>query len=142
MVAKIFIKLPHKYSRLSFKLSNLFSAFRQHRLFCLNLNEDYCKNLMPPDKLEFWIDMHLPSCLADWINTELKVFAKSFIELGYQTTSDLTIFKDASNNCNLIAITTKIMISQILEYAQYSELRILYAKYGNVANKTLRQIFD
>jgi len=50
---------------------------------------------MLPDKLEFWVDMNLPSCLADWINIELKVSAKSFIELGYQTTSDLEIFRNA-----------------------------------------------
>ena len=51
--------------------------------------------------------MNLPSCLADWINIEFKVTAKSFFELGYQTTSDFEVFNNAANNPNVIVITTK-----------------------------------
>ena len=76
---------------------------------------------MPPDKLEFWIDINLLSCLADWINAKLEVTAK-FIGLGYQATSDMTVFRHAANNPNVIVIK-----------------RVLYHNIGNVTNKTLRQ---
>jgi predicted nuclease of predicted toxin-antitoxin system len=97
---------------------------------------------MQPDKLEFWVDMNLPSCLADWINIELKVSAKSFIELGYQTTSDLEIFRNAANNPNVIVITTKDYDFVDIKNRQPGKPRILYLNIGNVSNKTLRRIFD
>lgn len=34
---------------------------------------------MQPDQLEFWIDMNLPSSLADWIVAEYKIARVSFI---------------------------------------------------------------
>ncbi len=62
---------------------------------------------MPHDYLEFWVDMNLPSCLADWINIEFKFSAKSFFELGYQTTLDVEVFMSAANKPNIVVITTK-----------------------------------
>lgn len=97
---------------------------------------------MPPDKFEFWIDMNLPSCLADWINTEYNVSAKSFLELGYQTTSDLEVFRDAANNPFVIVITTKDYDFVDIKNREGSKPRILYLNIGNVTNKILRQIFD
>src|SRR5947207_63551 len=97
---------------------------------------------MPPDKLEFWVDMNLPSCLADWISTEFRIVAKSFFELGYQTTSDLEVFKIAANNPNVIVITTKDYDFVDLKNQQGGKPRVLYLNIGNVNNKTLRQIFD
>ncbi len=97
---------------------------------------------MPPDNLEFWIDMNLPSCLADWIKSEFKVPAKTFVELGYQTTPDLQVFKDAANNFNVIVITTKDYDFVEIRNRRAGKPRILYLNIGNVTNKILRQIFD
>jgi len=97
---------------------------------------------MQPDKLEFWIDMNLPSCLANWINKEFKVSAKSFIELGYQTTSDLEVFKNAANNPNVIVITTKDYDFVDIKNEEGGKPKVLYLNIGNVTNKVLRQIFD
>ena len=97
---------------------------------------------MQPDKLEFWVDMNLPSCLADWINIEFKVPAKSFLELGYQTTSDLEVFKNAANHPNVIVITTKDYDFVDIKNQEGGKPRILYLNIGNVTNKILRQIFD
>ncbi len=97
---------------------------------------------MPPDKFEFWIDINLPSSLAEWIRVELKVSAKSFIELNYQTTSDLEVFRDAAKNPNIIIITTKDYDFVDMKFQQGGRPKILYLNIGNVTNKILRQIFD
>ncbi len=97
---------------------------------------------MLPDKFEFWVDMNLPSCLAEWINTEFKVIAKTFFELGYQTTSDIEVFRDAANNPNVIVITTKDYDFIDIKNQEIGKPKILYLNIGNVNNKTLRQIFD
>ncbi len=97
---------------------------------------------MLPDQLEFWVDMNLPSCLADWINNEFKVTAKSFFELGYQTTSDLEVFKKASYNPNVIVITTKDYDFVDIKNEIGEKPKVLYLNIGNVTNKMLRQIFD
>jgi predicted nuclease of predicted toxin-antitoxin system len=97
---------------------------------------------MQPDKLEFWIDMNLPSCLAHWIENEFKVTAKSFAELGYHTTSDMEVFKKAVNNTNIIVITTKDFDFLDIKNRQVVKPKILYLNIGNVTNKTLRKIFD
>ena len=97
---------------------------------------------MSPEKLVFWVDMNLPLCLVDWINIELKIPAKSFIELGYQTTSDLKVFKDAANNPGVIVITTKDYDFIDIKDRERGRPRILYLNIGNVTNKILRQIFD
>lgn len=97
---------------------------------------------MPPDKLEFWIDMNLPSCLAEWIITEYQFSAKSFLQLGYQNTSDLEVFRAAANKPAVIVITTKDYDFVDLKNQHGSSTKILYFNIGNVTNKTLRQIFD
>lgn len=97
---------------------------------------------MLPDKLEFWIDMNLPSCLADWISTEFKFSAKSFVELGYQTTSDLEVFTHAANNANVIVITPKDYDFIDIKNEEAGKPKILYLNIGNVTNKVLRRIFD
>ena len=57
--------------------------------------------------LEFWIDNNLPPKMAIWLKEDFKVSAKSFQELGFQTTDDIKIFKIAANKINTIIITTK-----------------------------------
>ncbi len=97
---------------------------------------------MLPDKLEFWIDMNLPSCLAYWIEIEFNFPAKPFVELGFQTTPDIEVFKKASNNPNVIVITTKDYDFVTIKNQKGGKPKILYLNIGNVTNKTLRQIFD
>lgn len=97
---------------------------------------------MLPDKLEFWVDMNLPSCLADWIYTEFKFPAKSFVQLGYQSTPDLEVFRNAANNPNVIVITTKDYDFINIKNEERSNPKILYLNIGNVTNKILRKIFD
>lgn len=80
--------------------------------------------------------------MAEWINVEFKVSAKSFVELGYQTTSDLEVFKDAANKPNVIVITTKDYDFIGIKNEEGGKPRILYLNIGNVTNNTLRQIFD
>lgn len=97
---------------------------------------------MPPDKLEFWIDMNLPSALADWISTKFNFPAKSFVQLGYQTTSDVDVFRSAANHPNIIVITTKDYDFINIRNEERSHPKILYLNIGNVTNKVLRKIFD
>ena len=98
--------------------------------------------MMLHNKLEFWIDVNLPSRLAIWIKKEFKCPAKSFIELNLQTSSDIEIFKKASVNPNIVIITTKDYDFVVIRNRKEGKPRILYLNIGNVSNKTLREIFD
>lgn len=53
---------------------------------------------MQPDSLEFWIDMNLPSVLAEWIRDEYKLKAKTFRELDFENTKDYEVFKQAAQS--------------------------------------------
>jgi predicted nuclease of predicted toxin-antitoxin system len=96
---------------------------------------------MQPDQLEFWVDMNLPSCLADWIIAEFKIPAKTFVQLGFQTTADIEVFKQAASQRNVIVITTKDYDFVNLK-SPHDRPKILYLNIGNVTNKVLREIFD
>ncbi len=51
---------------------------------------------MQVQNLEFWIDNNLPPKMADWLQIDFNVSAKSFQELGFQTTEDREVFRKAS----------------------------------------------
>lgn len=97
---------------------------------------------MQHDPLEFWIDMNLPSSLADWIANEYGVTTKTFFKLGYQTTSDIEIFRAAAKKPEVIIITTKDYDFVNIRNEQGGKPRILYLNIGNVNNRELRRIFD
>ncbi len=78
--------------------------------------------------------------MADWLNTDFKVSAKSFQELGFQTTEDREVFRIASQKINTVVITTKdidfVSLTQEIEEIP----RVLYLNVGNVSNKKLKEI--
>lgn len=90
--------------------------------------------------LEFWIDNNLPPKMAIWLKEDFKVSAKSFQELGFQTTDDIKIFTIAANKINTIIITTKD-IDFVNISNKISDLpKILYLNVGNISNKKLKEI--
>lgn len=97
---------------------------------------------MQPDKLEFWVDLNLPSCLVDWIKNDFNLSAQSFVDLGFQTVSDLEVFKKAANNPRVIIITTKDYDFVEIKNKTGGKPRVLYLNISNVTNKVLRQIFE
>ncbi len=62
---------------------------------------------MQHQNLEFWIDNILPPKMATWLEKDFKVVAKSFQELGFQSTEDREVFRIASRRINTVIITTK-----------------------------------
>ncbi len=91
-------------------------------------------------ELEFWIDLNLPPKMADWITDEFGVIAKSFKDLNFTETSDITVYKIASQHKNTIIITTKD-----IDFADYQNLvgpppKILYLNIGNISNKKLKEL--
>ena len=89
---------------------------------------------MQPD-LEFWIDNNLPPKMAIWLKEDFKVSAKSFLELGFQTTDDRKIFEIAANKINTIIITTKDIDFIKLSNEKSKLPRILYLNIGNISTK-------
>ena len=97
---------------------------------------------MQPDLLEFWIDLNLPSILAEWIRDEHKLKAKTFSELDFENTKDYEVFKMATLNPCIVVITTKDY-----DFVEMTELpgilpKVLYMNIGNVTNKQLKEIFN
>lgn len=96
---------------------------------------------MQPDSLEFWIDMNLPSVLAEWIRDEHELKAKTFSELDFENTKDYEVFEMAALNPCVVVITTKDY-----DFVDMTELagsipKVLYINIGNVTNKQLKEIF-
>jgi predicted nuclease of predicted toxin-antitoxin system len=54
---------------------------------------------MPPDALEFWIDINLPPIFAEWIRNEHNLKAKTFRELNFENTNDYEVFKMQPKAC-------------------------------------------
>jgi predicted nuclease of predicted toxin-antitoxin system len=48
---------------------------------------------MQHDSLEFWIDVNLPSILAEWISKEYNLKAKTFRELNFENVKDYEVLK-------------------------------------------------
>ena len=78
--------------------------------------------------------------MAIWLKEDFKVSAKSFQELGFQTTDDIKIFKIAANKINTIIITTKDFDFLNLSNKISDLPKILYLNLGNISNKKLKEI--
>ena len=78
--------------------------------------------------------------MAAWLEIDFNVAAKSFQELGFQTTEDREVFRKASRKINTVVITTKDIdfVSLTQEIAEIP--RVLYLIVGNVSNKKLKEI--
>ncbi len=90
--------------------------------------------------LEFWIDNNLPPKMAIWLKEDFKVSAKSFQELGFQSTDDKKIFEVAANKINTVVITTKDIDFVELASQKNNIPKLLYLNIGNVSNKKLKVI--
>lgn len=90
--------------------------------------------------LEFWIDNNLPPQMANWLKEDFSVSAKSFQELGYQSTEDEKIFEIASNKINTIIITTKDIDFVKLSNSKIHLPKILYLNVGNISNRKLKEL--
>ncbi len=97
---------------------------------------------MQPENLEFWIDVHLPPKMANWLIEDFHVSAKSFWELQYDTTSDSEIFKFAAIHLNTIIITTKDIDFINLQKGKGSPPKVLYLNAGNISNRQLRELIN
>ena len=95
---------------------------------------------MPRNNLEFWIDVNLPPMMADWINKDFGISAKSFKELNFKTEKDITVFTIASKRFNTIVITTKDVDFKNLSEEVSLHPKILYLNVGNISNKILKEI--
>ena len=97
---------------------------------------------MQPDSLEFWIDLNLPSVLAEWIRDEHQLKAKTFSELNFENTKDYEVFKMAALNPCIVVITTKDY--DFVEMTDFPGTlpKVLYMNIGNVTNKQLKEIFN
>ncbi len=95
---------------------------------------------MQPENLEFWIDLNLPPVMASWLTNDFYVSAKSFKELGFETSEDILIFKLASSLSNTIIITTKDVDFINLSNKIGSPPKILFLNVGNISNKNLKQL--
>lgn len=90
--------------------------------------------------LEFWIDNNLPPKMAVWLREDFNVLAKSFQELGFQSTEDIEIFRAAASRINTIIITTKDVDFVNLSNDIGSPPKILFLNIGNLSNKKLKEI--
>jgi predicted nuclease of predicted toxin-antitoxin system len=97
---------------------------------------------MQPEKLEFWIDVHLPPKMARWLIEDFQVSAKSFWELQFNKTDDIEVFKLAASNKNTIIITTKDIDFINLQKNKGTPPKILYLNVGNISNKQLRDVIN
>ncbi len=80
--------------------------------------------------------------MASWIKEEFEVEAKSFLELGFVTTTDIQVYKLAKDHHNVIVITTKDV-----DFLNYSSAigappKVLYINTGNISNKKLKELFS
>ena len=96
---------------------------------------------MPQNSLEFWIDVNLPPAMANWIQEDFGIAAKSFKELNFDTESDVIVFNIAAKRLNTIVITTKDIDFKILSEQINICPKILYLNVGNISNKMLKEIF-
>jgi predicted nuclease of predicted toxin-antitoxin system len=94
---------------------------------------------MQPEILEFWIDHNLPPKMANWLQKDFKVVAKSFQELGFESTEDISVFRIAAAKINTVIITTKDVDFVTLS-DQINTPRILYLNVGNISNKKLKEV--
>lgn len=93
------------------------------------------------EHLHFWIDANLPPVMAIWLKEEYGVHATSFLELGFEKSSDAEVFKHALNNPSVIIITTKdIDFVNMSQSRQTKMPKILYMNIGNVTNTLLKVI--
>ena len=98
---------------------------------------------MQPDKtiLEFWIDVNLPSVMKTWIIEGFGVDAKSFLELGFETTDDVVIFNKASKKENIIIITTKDTDYIYLRNEKKTNSpKVLHINTGNISKADLKKL--
>jgi predicted nuclease of predicted toxin-antitoxin system len=97
---------------------------------------------MQHDSLEFWIDVNLPSILAEWIRKEYNLKAKTFRELNFENIKDYEVFRKAAQNPLVVVITTKDYDFVEMTGLPGNLPKVLYLNVGNVTNKQLREIFD
>ncbi len=76
--------------------------------------------------------------MAIWLTEDFKVSARSFQELGFQTTEDIKIFRIAANKINTIIITTKDLDFVNLSNKISNLPKILYLNIGNISNKNIK----
>ncbi len=76
--------------------------------------------------------------MAIWLTEDFKVSARSFQELGFQTTEDIKIFRIAANKINTIIITTKDLDFVNLSNKISNLPKILYLNIGNISNKKIK----
>ncbi len=96
---------------------------------------------MQPE-LVFWIDLNLPPALARWMQQEFNVAATSFIDLGFETTSDSIVLQLAAKDPNIIVITTKDY--DFVDFINRSgpPPKILYLNIGKISNHVLKDIIN
>lgn len=97
---------------------------------------------MQPDSLEFLIDFNLPPKMAAWLKDGFNVSAKSFQELGFDTTPDVEVYKIAAKKLNIIVITTKDV-----DFIDYQKItggppKVLYISVGNISNENLKKLIQ
>ena len=95
---------------------------------------------MQQNNLEFWIDVNLPPIMAEWIEKDFGVTAKSFTELNFGTEEDIVIYTNAAKRFNIIVITTKDIDFKNLARDIGIPPKILYLNVGNISNGLLKQI--
>ncbi|HEY5462135.1 MAG TPA: DUF5615 family PIN-like protein [Hanamia sp.] len=95
---------------------------------------------MQQNNLEFWIDVNLPSEMAQWIEKDFGISAKSFNELNFGTEKDIVVFTNAAKRFNTVVITTKDIDFKNLAQEIGIRPRILYLNIGNISNKFLKEI--
>lgn len=92
-------------------------------------------------KLEFWIDINLPPSMKTWIIERFEMEAKSFSEMGFQTTDDVTIFNEASKKENVIIITTKDTDYIYLRKSKNTNSpKVLHINTGNISKADLKKL--
>ena len=97
---------------------------------------------MQPENIECWIDLNRPPKMADWIEADFNVSAKSFTELGFGETEDAVVYKTAAKNKNTTIITTKDIDFINLQNDIGPPPKILYLNVGNISNKQLQEIVN
>lgn len=78
--------------------------------------------------------------MASWLINDFNVSAKSFKDLGFETSEDYDVYKIAAKKLHTIIITTKDIDFTKLSNEIGPPPKILYLNVGNISNKKLKEI--